>query len=131
MGGTQRRDGAARGWRRGVSGPGRPAATGATRTCPHCRETVLESAAVCPQCRHHLRASTSTAQGRRPTVEALRVEGTLTGPPAGTTEYTMLVTIRNERGEEIARQLVGVGALRHGEHRDFSVVVETVSPGIG
>ena len=59
------------------------------------------------------------------------MEGTLTGPSAGTTEYTVLVTIRNERGEEIARQLVGVGALRHGEHRDVSVVVETVPPSVG
>ena len=36
----------------------------------------------------------------------------------------MVLSIRNERGEEINRQLVGVGALFPGEHRSFSVVVE-------
>ena len=33
----------------------RPGETGATRTCPHCKTTILESAAVCPACRGHLR----------------------------------------------------------------------------
>ena len=33
----------------------RPGETGATRTCPHCKATLLESAAVCPACRGHLR----------------------------------------------------------------------------
>ena len=33
----------------------RVATVGKTRSCPHCRATILESAAVCPACRHHLR----------------------------------------------------------------------------
>ena len=28
----------------------RPGEPGATRQCPHCRETILESAVVCPSC---------------------------------------------------------------------------------
>jgi len=35
---------------------------GATRVCPHCKATVLETAAICPGCRHHLRFSTDAAQ---------------------------------------------------------------------
>ena len=33
----------------------RPATAGATRACPHCKATILESAVVCPACRGHLR----------------------------------------------------------------------------
>ena len=33
----------------------RPGQPGATRACPHCKETILESAAVCPACKHHVR----------------------------------------------------------------------------
>ena len=33
----------------------RPGVAGATRTCPHCKATILESSAVCPACRGHLR----------------------------------------------------------------------------
>jgi hypothetical protein len=40
----------------------------------------------------------------------------------------MVLTIRNERGEEIARRLVGVGAMQPGEQRSFSLSVE-MNPG--
>jgi hypothetical protein len=36
----------------------------------------------------------------------------------------MVLTIRNERGEEIARKLVGVGAMRPDEQRTFTLSVE-------
>lgn len=65
-----------------------------------------------------------------PTEEALLVEGTLEGPAdGGALEYTMLLTIRNERGEEIARELVGVGALRQGESRRFTLSVQAGGAG--
>jgi hypothetical protein len=41
----------------------------------------------------------------------------------------MVVTIRNDRGEEIARQVVGVGALQPEEGRSFTVAVEVFKPG--
>ncbi len=41
----------------------------------------------------------------------------------------MVLTIRNERGEELARQVVGVGALRPAEARNFSLSVEVLTPG--
>lgn len=61
--------------------------------------------------------------------EALRVEGTLVPPADETWEYTMVVTIRDERGEEVAHHVVGVGALRPGEERRFAVAVELSQPG--
>ena len=108
----------------------RPGTAGATRACPHCKATILESSAVCPACRGHLRFdSAAQSLGVRPTSTSLKVEGAIRQPSDGaTTEYSMLFTIRNERGEEVARQLVGVGALRPGEERTFSLTVETSEP---
>ena len=111
-------------------GASRPGSAGATRACPHCKATILESSAVCPACRGHLRFD-SAAQGHniRPTATSLKVEGAIRQPPeGGITEYSMLLTIRNERGEEVARQLVGVGAMRPGESRTFTLSVETSEP---
>ena len=36
----------------------RPSTLGASRVCPHCKATVLQSAAKCPSCQHHLRFNT-------------------------------------------------------------------------
>lgn len=101
----------------------RPGTAGATRTCPHCKATILESAAVCPACRGHLRYETP-AETPAAKFSPLRVEGTIQAPGEHAFEYTMVVAIRNERGEEIGRHVVGVGALFPGESRSFSVTVE-------
>lgn len=103
----------------------RPGTPGATRTCPHCRATILESASVCPACRHHLRFEAAAGtDSRRET--ALLVEGRLQADRSGEAlEYTMTVVIRNERGEEVARHVVGVGAIEGTQSRSFSVAVET------
>jgi uncharacterized protein YbaR (Trm112 family) len=112
-----------------VSNPG---TAGATRTCPHCRETILESAEVCPACRHKLRFSESTGATAAPASVPLRVEGSFRNPVgSGAWEYSMVLTIRNERGEEIARKLVGVGAMQPGEQRSFSLSVEMQAAGAG
>jgi hypothetical protein len=105
----------------------RPGTPGATRTCPHCKATILESASVCPACRHHLRFEASAGtDARRET--ALLVEGRIGAGTAGEAlEYTMTVVIRNERGEEVARHVVGVGALEGTQSRSFSVAVETTA----
>lgn len=103
---------------------------GTTRSCPHCRATILESASVCPACKHHLRFDPGAAQRAQPSFTPLRVEGTIRHPPAGEAwEYSVMVSIRNARGEEIARQVVGVGALQPAEERTFSLVVEVFTPG--
>ena len=111
-------------------GASRPGSAGATRACPHCKATILESSAVCPACRGHLRFdSAAQSHNIRPTTTSLKVEGAIRQPAdGGITEYSMLLTIRNERGEEVARQLVGVGAMRPGESRTFTLSVETSEP---
>lgn len=102
---------------------------GTTRGCPHCKATVLDSAIVCPVCRHHLRFDRRMAESTHPSFSALRVEGTIRHPPVGEAwEYSMMVTIRNEKGEEIARQSIGVGALQPTEQRTFTVAVEVFTP---
>jgi hypothetical protein len=99
---------------------------GATRSCPHCQETILESATVCPACRHHLRfAEAPATEAGAAAVTPLRVEGQFRNPAeGGTWEYSMVLTIRNERGEEIARRIVGVGAIAPEEQRTFTLSVE-------
>ena len=103
----------------------RPGTPGATRTCPHCRTTILETASVCPGCKHHLRFDASTGTDLQRTT-SLAVEGSLhSDRPGEAVEYTMVLVIRNERGEEVNRQVVGVGALEGSQSRTFSVTVET------
>ena len=107
----------------------RQGAPGATRVCPHCRATILESASVCPVCQHHLRFDPGSAKRAQPSFVPLRVEGTIRHPPAGEPwEYSVLLTIRNDRGEEIARQVVGVGALQPADQRSFTLAVEVFAP---
>ena len=107
----------------------RVSAPGATRSCPHCKATILESANVCPICRHHLRFDHRLTESTHPSFSALRVEGSVRHPEVGEAwEYSMMLTIRNERGEEIARQQVGVGALQPSEQRTFTLSVDVFTP---
>jgi hypothetical protein len=104
------------------------AAVGATRACPHCKATILESSSVCPACKGHLRFDAG-ASARTPNMQPLRVEASLRHPPGGSTwEYSMVLTIRNEEGKEVARQLVGVGALQPNEQRTFTLSVDVFAP---
>jgi hypothetical protein len=102
--------------------------SGKTRSCPHCKATILESATVCPGCLHHLRFDPA-AERMLPAATPLRVEGTIRHPPGGGTwEYSIVLAVRNERGEEITRQVVGVGALAPADVRSFSLSVELFAP---
>ena len=106
----------------------RPGSPGATRECPHCRETILESAGVCPACRHYLRFDASADASQAPVVTPLRIEGSIRHPADGDPwEYTVVVSIRNYRGQEIARKLIGVGALNAHEQCTFTLSVEAVA----
>jgi len=110
------------------TGP-RTGSAGATRACPHCKTTILESAGICPACRHHLRFDEGAASAQRAaeTIVPLRVQGTLRHPPDGSPwEYTVVLTIKNDRGDEIARHVVGVGAMQVNEERTFTLAVEAV-----
>jgi hypothetical protein len=106
---------------------GRVVLTGKTRTCPHCKSTILESASVCPACQHHLRFDPKAIVERRlqPAFSALRVEGGFKHPAGGEPwEYSVVISIRNDRGEELARKVVGVGALGPNEGRTVTVSVD-------
>ncbi len=102
----------------------RPGAVGATRSCPHCKVTILDSATVCPACRGHLRFDAAGAKIEPQT--PLQVEATLSGTRESAYEYTVVVVIRDERGKEVARHVAGVGAVFPGENRSFTVTVEAV-----
>jgi len=108
----------------------RPAAAGRTRTCPHCRATILESAAVCPACRHHLRFGPSGKTGKAAAGEvAFGVEGSFSHPPVGDPwEYSVVVVVRDGNGQELDRKVVGVGSLSPGEHRSVNLSVEVFKP---
>jgi len=100
---------------------------GATRTCPHCRAVILQSTTVCPSCRKHLRFAPGSELA--PSMSPLRVESTIRHPDVGEAwEYAVIVTITNERGEEVTRQVVGVGAIQPGEQRKFTCAVEVYTP---
>jgi hypothetical protein len=106
----------------------RPGNPGATRACPHCRETILESAGVCPACRHYLRFDAGADASPAPAITPMRIEGGIRHPADGEPwEYTVVVTIRNDRGEEIARKLIGVGVLTANEQCTFALSVEAVT----
>jgi hypothetical protein len=67
-----------------LAGRATSATVGRTRTCPHCKATILESAAICPQCKHHLKfGAAAVAAQARPGVSAFKVEGTLQHAAAG------------------------------------------------
>jgi hypothetical protein len=60
---------------------------------------------------------------------ALRVEGLIRHPPLEEPwEYFVTIAIRNDRGEEVARQVVNVGALSGAEKRTFTLSVEMLPP---
>ena len=111
-----------------MSTTARPGSAGATRACPHCREIILESAVVCPACRHYLRFGAVEEAPPEPAVTPLRIEGSIRHPADGEPwEYTVVVSIRNDRDEEIAHKLIGVGAINPNEQRTFTLSVEAVT----
>src|SRR6266481_6023098 len=107
----------------------RPVSTGKTRTCPHCKATILESLSICPGCMHHLRFDSEAAKRQVAAAPALRVEGIIRHPPLKPPlEYFVIIAIRNDRGEEVTRQVVNVGALQAAEKRTFTLSVEVLPP---
>lgn len=102
---------------------------GQTRECPICRATILESASVCPGCRHHLKLDAASKARAWASSLPFRVEGTIR-PPEGreASEYSVVLSIRDEEGEEIAREVVGVGAIEQDQERTFELTVEVLTP---
>jgi len=106
-----------------------PRGVGETRQCPHCKATILASAAVCPGCNGHLKfgpATGAVAGVLAPaTVTAFKIEGSFDKPaPSTPREYSVVVAIRNQRGEIVDRKVIGVGVLGPGDERIVSLTVE-------
>jgi hypothetical protein len=107
----------------------RPSPTGKTRTCPHCKAVILESLSICPGCLHHLRFDSEAAKRQVAATSALKVEGIIRHPPVEEAwEYYITLSIRNDRGEEVDRQVINVGALQGAEKRTFTLSVEVLPP---
>ncbi len=86
---------------------------------------------MCPSCRHYLRfdPTAQTRQKEQATVQPLRIEGTVRHTAGGESwEYSVVVSITNQNGEEVARHVVGVGALPPDELRHFALAVEVFVP---
>lgn len=86
---------------------------------------------MCPACRHHLRFDPAGKGGKPQAGEvALGIEGSFSHPPVGEPwEYSVVVVIRDGRGQEVDRKVVGVGALGPGDQRSVSLAVEVFKPG--
>ena len=108
----------------------RAGTSGKTRSCPHCRATILESAAVCPACKHHLRFEARGRIATEPVGQvALKVSGQISRRTAeGPGEYSVVVVIRDAKGTELARKVIGVGGLAPGEERSVDLTVEIFKP---
>ncbi len=108
----------------------RPPIAGKTRSCPHCKATILDSASICPACQHHLRFDPGAERRAEPSSVPLKVEGKIRHPQAAGSpwEYSVVLAIRNDRGEEVTRKVVGVGALQPSEECTFTLSVEVFAP---
>lgn len=95
-----------------------------TRTCPHCKATVLARSSVCPGCGHHLRFN-ANPQAEAQGYLAFQVEGSLRHRSVGeAAEYSVVLTVENDAGQRIVRQVVNVGSLKPAEARTVRVAVE-------
>jgi hypothetical protein len=60
---------------------------------------------------------------------ALKVSGQFSRPAAdGSGEYSVVVVIRDAKGAELARKVVGVGGLQPGDERQIDLTVELYDP---
>ncbi len=98
--------------------------------CPHCGERILRSAITCPACQRRLHFDAVVARPSEQTVICpLTVEGIIRPPgPETAWEYSVVVEVHDQRGQLIARRVVGVGAMQAGEARGITLRVEVHSP---
>lgn len=98
-------------------------------SCPHCGESILRSAVSCPACQRRLRFDAVTAVRPGQTVCPLSVDGVIRHPGTeGPWEYSVLVQVYDAHGEMLSKRVVGVGAVRPGETRRFTLRVEMHIP---
>ncbi len=94
--------------------------------CPHCGERILRSAITCPACQRRLHFNAVVAPPSSGAVVCpLTVEGILRHPGGESAcEYSVLVEVQDQRGQTIAKRVVGVGAIQPGEARSVTLRVE-------
>ena len=102
------------------------AIVGETWTCPHCGEPILRSAVSCLAGQRCLRFDAATPpRSAQVAVCPLSIEGVIRPPDTeGPWEYSVHVQIHDAQGGMLARRVVGVGAIRPGETRRFTLRVE-------
>ena len=105
---------------------------GETRQCPHCKATILASSVRCPGCNGHLRfgpATGAVASALAPaTVTAFKIEGSFDNSGSALPrEYTVVISIRNQRGEVLEKRVIGVGVLGPNDSRAVTLSVELVA----
>lgn len=106
-------------------------AAGKTRPCPHCRAIILASLSVCPACRHHLRFDPQAIANPRQQAafRALHVEGGFAHPQDQPPwEYSVVISVCDEQGEELQRKVIDVGAVQAGQGRTITLSVEVFTP---
>ena len=88
-------------------------------------ELVAEAEILSKALPYMLRYDDKTAAPMPEGHTPLHIEGSFRNPVSDLDwEYSLVVTIKNEQGKEIARKLIGVGALNPNEQRTFSLSVE-------
>jgi len=106
-----------------------PGAAGESWQCPHCGETILRSAVACPACQRRLRFDAASVAGSAATVCPLAIEGTIRHPDSDTAwEYSLLVEVHDDRGEVVARRVIGVGGMKAGDARKVMLRFEVQVP---
>jgi len=76
-----------------------------------------------------LRFDAASARSAAATSCPLSVEGTIRHPSTEAPwEFSVVVHIRDSQGETLARRVVGVGAIRPGDTRTFTLQVEMRAP---
>ena len=102
---------------------------GKTRVCPHCKSVILDSANICPACRHHLRFGPQAERRAARRYSAFHVEGSFRQTTDRTAcEYAVVVSVRNNEGQEIKRHVIDVGSMAPDEQRTFDLSVEVSVP---
>src|SRR6202021_4267945 len=89
------------------------------------KAVALQAPKFCSGVQPHLRFNSQNAEPQAEAVSAMRIEGSIRHAERGEScEYCVVISITNERGEKIARHVVGVGALQPGEKHKYSFSVD-------
>ncbi len=102
---------------------------GETGSCPYCGDSILRSAVSCPACQRRLRFDAVAPVQTTPTVCPLSVDGVIRNPGTeGPWDYSVFVQVYDAQGDMLSKRVVGMGPVRPGEARRFTLRVEIRMP---